>query len=705
MKNWIWLDPAVYPQYQNSFYSAMDRDCCPDARFCIASFRKTFRFAAPVLRAELRISADTLYHLTVGDRFLGVGPAAVGGDFLCKHNPLPHYADFYEYLPEGENCELSFAVSVQHTPAILTDYSRGHGGLLVEGEVELTDGSVLYISTDETWEARVDRRHPTLAEWDETLPADPWCRARLTDDIWDACDSPIDTLSEQRVDPIGAPVLTVAPGETKDFEVEFDKIYAAYTMAELSGKAEAVIRVAERFDREGTPETVRSTGTMTFRSLKYHSTGVYRITLTNRDDHPVSLTPYLISAHYPIYAEGSFSCSDAGLNAVYEVCKWTLRICRQTLHLDSPMHQELLACTGDYYIESLMTAFTFGDMALAEFDVKRTADWLVANDGVMFHTSYSLIWVLMLRDVYLFTGSTELLRYCLRGLNVLLAKFESYLGENDLLEKAPNYMFVDWTELDGYNMHHPPKYLGQSVLNAFYYGALRAASFLYRTLDDTVRADGCDAIAARVKTAFCANLYDPARGLFFEGLGTPTVMPLIDMPANEDKRFFAAYSNILACLFGISEGEEARRIMKTVATDPSLPDIQPYFMHWELEALDATGLFAEYGMEKLCRWKALAEECPKGLKEGWFAPPDYQFDYSHAWGGTPAYQLPARLLGFRMEEAGFRKISLCPRLFGLKNASVTMPTPYGDIICRMEQGKAPDLSVPEGIEWSLRQEN
>ena len=87
------------------------------------------------------------------------------------------------------------------------------------------------------------------------------------------------------------------------------------------------------------------------------------------------------------------------LNKVYEVCKWTLQICRQTLHLDSPKHQEPLACTGDYYIESLMTAFTFGDMRLAAFDVLRTADWLKENKGVMFHTSYSLIWVQMLYDV------------------------------------------------------------------------------------------------------------------------------------------------------------------------------------------------------------------------------------------------------------------------------------------------------------------
>ena len=48
---------------------------------------------------------------------------------------------------------------------------------------------------------------------------------------------------------------------------------------------------------------------------------------------------------------------------------------------------------------TLMTAFSFGDMRLAEFDVERTAELLRHNDGRMFHTTYSLIWVRMLYDV------------------------------------------------------------------------------------------------------------------------------------------------------------------------------------------------------------------------------------------------------------------------------------------------------------------
>ncbi len=101
----------------------------------------------------------------------------------------------------------------------------------------------------------------------------------------------------------------------------------------------------------------------------------------------------------------------------------------------------------------------------------------------------------------------------------------------------------------------------------------------------------------------------------------------------------------------------------------------------------------------------MTDKCTKGLQEGWIKPQeDYSFDHSHAWGGTPAYQLPSAVLGFEMREAGFRKISLTPNLYDLEFAEVSMPTPYGDISCRLEKGRKPIINIPDGIECEVNYE-
>ncbi|MBR5445418.1 MAG: hypothetical protein IKV57_04810, partial [Clostridia bacterium] len=89
---------------------------------------------------------------------------------------------------------------------------------------------------------------------------------------------------------------------------------------------------------------------------------------------------------------------------------------------------------------------------------------------------------------------------------------------------------------------------------------------------------------------------------------------------------------------------------------------------------------------------------PYGLAEGFHKPePTYQFDHSHAWGGTPAYALPLALTGLELLEPGFRKIRMHPSLLGLEHASVEIPTPYGMITVTQKQGEEVKITVPDGI--------
>ena len=100
--------------------------------------------------------------------------------------------------------------------------------------------------------------------------------------------------------------------------------------------------------------------------------------------------------------ETGFACSDKLINRIYEVCKHTLKICRQSIHLDSPKHREPLACTGDYFIESLMEYMNMYDPTLTKFDIFRTSQFIELEEGAMFHTTYSLIYPEWVYDCYMY---------------------------------------------------------------------------------------------------------------------------------------------------------------------------------------------------------------------------------------------------------------------------------------------------------------
>lgn len=697
MVSWIWLNPKQYPDRQETIVNPICKGAV-NAPFAVAEFRRTFPLKSEACSLVLRVSGDAAYRIWVNEHAVGQGPPSSGGDFLCDRPCLTHYAGRYELSLTGKS--LRFFAQVRLKPEVLTEYSKGHGGFFLEAEVLYQDGSRQIFGTDSSWEARYNGAFVAPCKYDGRICPDAWCPASEIPDIWQVQDAPIPMPAEEQVLPTEGGFFRLEPMEEREWILSFHRIYAAYLQVEASGSCELLLEPCELLEQSGRQESVILGGADIFRSFSLHSCGHCRVRAKNLTSYPVTGRIFLTTSCYPVTHEGWFSCSDPGLTKVYELCKWTLRICRQTLHLDSPRHQELLACTGDYFIEAMMTAFTFGDMRLAALDVRRTALWLVCNNGVMFHTSYSLIWVQMLRQVWLFTGDDGLLEDCAPALEILLNRFSSYIGENGVIDHPPDYMFVDWLVTEGYSMHHPPKSLGQTVLNAFYYKALIDGAAIFRQLGRP-NAEHWQRTAAALKDAFNTLFYDPQEGLYKDGLPDP-VPESKWQPANPPLRHFSRHSNTLAALYGLCSPEDARRIMRRLLDDRQMQEVQPYFMHFVLDAVAETGLFPEYGIDLLRRWIPSADECGLGLAEGWYAPEaGYSFDHSHAWGGTPAYQLPARMLGFRMVEPGFRRISLNPQLMGLSFADIAMPTPYGLIRCQLRQGEPPKIQVPDGIQWSI----
>jgi hypothetical protein len=323
----------------------------------------------------------------------------------------------------------------------------------------------------------------------------------------------------------------------------------------------------------------------------------------------------------------------------------------------------------------------------------------------MFHTTYSLIWVGMLWDTYMVTGNLDLLARCRLGLDLLLARFATYLGDNGLIETPPDYMFVDWIYIDGLSMHHPPKALGQSVLNMFYFGALEKAAKIYAELGAAETAEDCLTRRAALGRAINQYLFDGERGIYFEGLNTPTKEELLCgwMPQNVEKRYYLNHSNILAACFGVCDDDTARQLVRKIMANEIGGDYQPYFTHYLLQAVYRLGLREQYTRSIVERWIGPTKECPKGLVEGFVKPePGYGFDHSHAWGGTPLYSLPKALMGLEITEPGMRALTLDPSLLGFGYAKTELLTPYGKVTLEMREGQEPAVTSPAEVVVTIK---
>lgn len=697
-RNGIWLDKDYYPDCQESEYTYFDerRGQYP---YVLAELCCRKKYPAKIVKAEIDIFADVRFWLYMNGVFVGTGPVCAGGDY-GNTRPMPvQYYNTYEIGVDSKDLDLY--VMVQKNVIVQCDMSKGRPGLVLQATLTFEDGTNETVTADGSWQGRINRQRYAQNGTDYTRENDPWRPVQIVDNVWNLKPAPIPNLVEETIRPGDFAPITVQPGQIQEILYDFDRIYSCYHSLQIrcAGPYEIEIYDYEKDEiKTQLAETIAGDGDASFRGLQLRSVGTVQLKIRNLSDKELILEDYaLLFQHYPVVGDGDFRCSDEALNRIYEMGKWALRICRQTIELDSPKHQENLGCTGDYYIASLMNYFADGDTALTRLDLVRTADYLKMSHGYMFHTTYSMIWIRMLWDYYQFTADERIFAEARDGLTALLERFAGYTDERGIVTNPDSYMFLDWLEVDGLSLHHPPAALGQAALNAFYYGGLQTAGQIFTVLGDRQWAERCAARADRLKQAFNECFYDTGRGLYCDGLNEPNEPKGGWLPANVGKRYFSWHTNTLAVLFDLAPERRQRPIMERILNDMSLINPQPYFMHFVLDAIWKTGLFEKYGMAQIRRWQEMTA-FPKGLQEGWYDISGYGFDYSHVWGGTPTYQLPARLSGLEMIEPGFRKIRLNPRLYGLQYADIRIPTPFGAIKLSLKEGVPAQIDVPEGIQ-------
>lgn len=514
-EQWIWLPKNKYPNNQKTIFNGFNYDV--DNSYTVAEFDKKYSFSQKIISAALRFSGDTAFQLYCNQDIIATGPPCVGGDFIGNETARDNFYAF-ETVIEPSCTELHFFARVRMSPVQICEYSKGHGGFMLSAILTFEDGTEKCVFTDESWSVRKNGSYCETKNYNGRIKPDAFMPAECIENIWQTQTAPIPIREEHEIFSDNS-CVSLDSKESKKLVLNFDKIYSGFVHIKIKAKGEVYVSLFCRETEEAlqNEERLVAISDSDYRGFFLHSAGKIEAEIQNSSAFSAEITISFIETHYPIYEQANTITSDSNLNLVLEVCKHTLKICRQTHHLDSPRHCEPLACTGDYYIESLMTPFSFGDMRLAEFDLIRTAVMLERENGCMFHTTYSLIWVRMLYDVYMFTGRKGLLADCKNALQLLLKRFETYIGRNSLIETPPNYMFIDWIYIDGFSMHHPPKALGQTCLNMFYFHALCYAEKIFTELRDLENAAYCHKKSRMLQKAINTILFDSEKGIYFEG--------------------------------------------------------------------------------------------------------------------------------------------------------------------------------------------
>ena len=401
---------------------------------------------------------------------------------------------------------------------------------------------------------------------------------------------------------------------------------------------------------------------------------------------------------YPFRDEARFASSDPELAKIWEVGWRTARLCAHETYMDTP-YWERLQYVGDTRIQALISYSVSGDDRLARqaihaIDSSRIPDGITTSRYPsrlpQFIPTFSLLWVGMMHDFFIYRDDPEFVREHLPGTRTVLDWFLRHQRADGLMGRLPWWPFVDWTQ-DFQGGVPPQDPDGGSVpITLQFVEALRNAAELEQRLGDGERAKIYSERADKAAQAVRTLCWDEKAGL------------IADTPR---RSHFSQQANALAVWLDVIPREKQKEVLtkalgagRTAAKtgDSGLSEASYYFRFYLTRTMEHAGMADGY-LSTLQPWRDM-------LKTGlttWAETPEPTRSDSHAWSAHPNFDLLRVAAGIRPGAPQFSEIVIEPHLGNLQSLSASMPHPKGriEVSYRAESGgvTSAKIRVPEGV--------
>lgn len=358
-----------------------------------------------------------------------------------------------------------------------------------------------------------------------------------------------------------------------------------------------------------------------------------------------------------------FTSSDAVLNDVWELCKYTIKGTSLDVYVDTHT-RERRNYEGDALVNQLSHYAVDREFALPRYSV----EYLYYRPT--WPTEYKLQSIMMAWYDYLYTGNADSI--C-RHYDVLknTKTFEEFINDDSLIEKPVNLGglrygrdLVDWpaSQQDGYEFTTI-----NTVINAFHCKAMECMARLAALVGRQQDARHYTELAENQRHAINKHLYDTERGRFRDG---------------KTSNHYALHASAFPLALCLIDGDKMGSVADYVQSRGMAVSV--YGAQFLLDSL----YNAQRGQAALNLMNA-TERNSWGHKmynlgatmvcEAWDPSQKGNMSYSHAWASAPANVIPRGLFGIVPLEPAFRRFQVKPQPASLEWATLIVPTIRGAV--------------------------
>jgi alpha-L-rhamnosidase len=399
---------------------------------------------------------------------------------------------------------------------------------------------------------------------------------------------------------------------------------------------------------------------------------------------------------FPFQENATFRSDDDSLKPIWDIGWRTARLDAHDTYMDTP-YWERLQYIGDTRIQALISYAVASDDRLARqaiqaFNNSRIPDGLTQSrypsSLVQMIPTFSLLWVGMVHDFWMYRGDPEFVKAQLPGTRAVLDWYLRRQRPDGLLGHIEWWPFVDWGKDFEFGVPAQQPDGQSSVITLQFVEALRYAAELEAAYGDAHVAENYRNAADRAAAGIYKSCWSSEFGL------------LADTPA---QKHFSQHANILGVWLDVIPPARQKQVLDKIlsATDPGFSPAGPvppmtaatyYFRFYLARALVHAGMGDAY-LQLLGPWRQMVA---LGLST-WAESPEPTRSDSHAWSAHPNYDLLTVVAGVLPATPGFATVRLEPHLGALHHVEARVLTSQGMIEVKYtltEQGLIADLGLP-----------
>lgn len=379
---------------------------------------------------------------------------------------------------------------------------------------------------------------------------------------------------------------------------------------------------------------------------------------------------------------GNFKCSDERLNRIWQTGAYTVHLNMQDYIYDG-IKRDRLVWMGDLHPEIKVIMSVFNDDGTVQSSLDFLRDRTPLPMFMNTISSYSCWWVIAHHDWFRHNGDMDYLRQQRDYLIPLLRQLAEHIN-SDGKEQLPGRRFLDWPSQSSPEATH-------AGLQGLMLWTMNCGEKLCRYLNE----EGTSVICANAVMRLRHHCPDAAG--YKQAAALQAVSGLIDAkktnrellsvnPLEGLSTFLGYYTLEARALAGDYIG--ALEVIRSYWGGMLDCGATTFWEDFDLKWMDNAFRIDEFPIPgKKDIHGDFGNYCYKGLRHS----------LCHGWAGGPAAWLSEHLLGINILSPGMGKISVTPRLSGLEWLEGSYPTPHGKILIRAKKGKAPEISVPEGV--------